>query len=70
MIVQAIKKDGGLFIPDVGGIPADKEKITVELIIIDSADEKKKKLRATSGLLKNSGIDGIKYQHSSRDEWE
>ncbi len=70
MILQAIKKDGGLFIPDVEGIPSDQSKISVDIVIVDTFDEKKKKLFNTAGILKEKKIDGVEYQKSIRSEWE
>jgi hypothetical protein len=70
MILQAIKKDGGLFIPDVEGIPSDQTKISVDIVIVDTIDEKKKKLFNTAGILKEKKIDGVEYQKSIRSEWE
>ncbi|HNV46916.1 MAG TPA: hypothetical protein PKJ16_07740 [Spirochaetota bacterium] len=70
MILQAIKKDGGFFIPDVEGIPSDQSKISVDLVIVDTIDEKKKKLFNTAGILKEKNIDGVEYQKFIRNEWE
>ncbi|MEA3361097.1 MAG: hypothetical protein U9R17_17055 [Thermodesulfobacteriota bacterium] len=72
MIAEAIIKNGGLFIPDVGKqIKIKKEKITIQFTILnDSPKYKKDPLTEAAGILKYRNIDPLKYQKDLRDEWQ
>lgn len=70
MVVHAIKKDGGLFIPGTENVPLDQGTVSIELVIVDDIYDIKNKLNRSSGILKDRKTDGCKYQKSIRKEWD
>ena len=62
MIAEAIIKNGGLFIPDIGKqIKIKKEKITIQFTILDdSPSYKKDPMIKSACILKYRNIDPLK----------
>ena len=72
MIVEAIIKDGGLFIPGIGKqVKARKDKVKIQFTILDDTlPSQNDPFIHAAGILKDRNIYPLKYQKDLRDEWE
>jgi len=71
MIAEAIIKDSGLFIPDIGKqVKTKKNKVTIQFTILDIPACQKDSFIRAAGITKDRKIDPPKYQKDLRDEWE
>ncbi|HBC86857.1 MAG TPA: hypothetical protein DCZ94_07885 [Lentisphaeria bacterium] len=70
MVLQAIEKEGGLFIPlkDKKILKRKRFSLTIEISRRSSAS-KKGIVERTAGLLKGKMPDGLEYQNRLRSEW-
>lgn len=70
MIVTAINKNGGIFIPFESIknlINKEFSKLVVDIKILQYKNEI---INKTSGLLKSYNKDGVEYENTIRKEWE
>jgi len=71
MIVDAIIKDDGLFIPGFKNkFKAKGDKVKVQLTILDSLSSEKDPFAEAAGILKDRNINPLTYQKNLRDEWD
>lgn len=71
MVLQAIERNGGLFIPlkDKKVLRMKRFSLTIE-ISRRASKPKKGIVELTAGLLKGKMPDGLEYQKKMRGEWE
>lgn len=69
MRVEAIVKEGGLFIPNPGIFLGRKKHIFLDITPVTSSAPTDAFVQA-AGLLKTAAIDGVAFQKKIRTEWE
>ena len=69
MRVEAIVKDGGLFIPKPGFPIADRASFLLDIEPVKSPQEDRVLLQA-AGILNKRPVDGVKFQKKLRQEWD
>lgn len=68
MRVEAIVKEGGLFIPNPGIAFGRKKHIFLDITTVISPPTSDAFVQA-AGLLKTTAIDGVAFQKKIRNEW-
>ncbi len=72
MVLQAIEKEGGLFIPlkDKKILRKKRLSLTIEIRKHVVSGPKKGIVTLTAGLMKGKMPDGLEYQNRLRGEWD
>jgi len=70
MLVTAIKQYNGIFIPFENFKESLSQNFTHLILEIKIIEYKNDIIKKTSGLLRNSKIDGLTYERDLREEWK